>query len=759
MKLIKLKALLITVFSLGIISAQSLEEIDLNALSTLGPDELEQLQLLSNVDDVNNSFISVPDESLLPKQSQASNKYGYDFINKTPSSLTAIGDLPIPNDYKISLRDNFEIILTGSKERRFNLDVNLDGTILFPELGAISVYGDSFGEVKVRLKNLIEQSYVGVNIDISLKNMSAKKIIIVGAVSSPGIYLVNPFSTISGALQYSGGIEEYGTLREIILIRANGEKFSFDLYDLLINGDRSNDLTVEQGDTILVNSTTKFIDIIGDVNRPMTYEYKNDEEIKDLIGFALGPKKTANLDKIALTYLDNELKTSKISEISYDEIISVNNFKNLIAINVFSIQENPELKIKVTGPLENQGFFNLPSSGKLKDLLNLLNFTSEVNPYIAVLQEGNKSTLFSLSDQTTQDLSLSLNAEIFFFNKFSNDLNQTLQKFGSNENYTDLDLTYNSLKLLNDYQLRIYLDDERIDLPFYGEISVNEIIEYLGLDTSGLYSSKTTYIAPIANLIKVEDYKNLSFKASKFNILRFRSLIDETITVTVSGEVKLPGTYTLPKSTTLKSLYELVEGITEDGDENTVIFTRDSIKERNLRILEKAKQSLNDIMIRSSEEFSPSLTALLGQNIDEESLGRISGDLSERSPLVESFYLENNDTIFIPKKIATISVIGDVMNPSTFMFDESLRLKDVISNAGGYKQTAYKRGVYVIKTNGSIEKPSGIFLKNIKLEPGDTVVVPTDYNFDQPLITVLEPITSILSNLAFSAAAIDNLRQ
>ena len=99
------------------------------------------------------------------------------------------------------------------------------------------------------------------------------------------------------------------------------------------------------------------------------------------------------------------------------------------------------------------------------------------------------------------------------------------------------------------------------------------------------------------------------------------------------------------------------------------------------------------------------------------------------------------------------------MNPSTFMFDESLRLKDVISNAGGYKQTAYKRGVYVIKTNGSIEKPSGIFLKNIKLEPGDTVVVPTDYNFDQPLITVLEPITSILSNLAFSAAAIDNLRQ
>ena len=53
-------------------------------------------------------------------------------------------------------------------------------------------------------------------------------------------------------LGYSGGISEIGTLRNITLKRINGETYSFDLYKLLINGDRSDDITVEAGDVIVV---------------------------------------------------------------------------------------------------------------------------------------------------------------------------------------------------------------------------------------------------------------------------------------------------------------------------------------------------------------------------------------------------------------------------------------------------------------------------------------------------------------------------
>ena len=66
---------------------------------------------------------------------------------------------------------------------------------------------------------------------------------------------MNPFSSISSSLAYAGGIEEYGSLRNIKLIRQDGTSYKFDLYDILLRGDRSKDLTVEAGDTILVEGT------------------------------------------------------------------------------------------------------------------------------------------------------------------------------------------------------------------------------------------------------------------------------------------------------------------------------------------------------------------------------------------------------------------------------------------------------------------------------------------------------------------------
>ena len=219
------------------------QNIDPSFLSQLSPEEIEMAKDLYEQQGIKNESdkeeeLLITNDSLVKKESDedsnsiAGKKYGYDFFSSTPTSLTAVADLPLPNDYKISLRDQFKVILSGSKDDIFNLNVKLDGTILFPELGAISVVGLSLQEVKDKLSLLIKQSYVGVNIDISIQNLSAKKITIVGAVKTPGTYLVNPFSTITSVLAYSGGISEIGSLRDIKLIRKNKEVYSFDLYDL-----------------------------------------------------------------------------------------------------------------------------------------------------------------------------------------------------------------------------------------------------------------------------------------------------------------------------------------------------------------------------------------------------------------------------------------------------------------------------------------------------------------------------------------------
>ena len=236
-----------------LLSGQNIEEILLENLSVediknqvLGNDlDLESEtplvieESLQNPNFITNERMENPFEATTSEaEGLTAKKFGYDFFFRIPTSTTVIGDLPLPNDYRISLNDSLKVILTGSKEQIFSMQVNLDGTVFFPELGAISVAGETFEDVKRKLNNLVTQSYIGVNLDLSIQNLSAKKITIVGAVNFPGTYLVNPFSTITSSLAYSGGIDEIGSLRDIVLIKPNGEKFKFDMYEFLIKGNR-----------------------------------------------------------------------------------------------------------------------------------------------------------------------------------------------------------------------------------------------------------------------------------------------------------------------------------------------------------------------------------------------------------------------------------------------------------------------------------------------------------------------------------------
>ena len=127
------------------------------------------------------------------------------------------------SDYILALGDELKIILTGGKRDIYTLVVGLDGTILFPELGSISVFGESIKEVRNKIKNLIDLSYVGTEVSLSIEKLAARKINIIGAIKNPGTYIVNPFSTITSSLGYSGGFEDYSSLRNIKLIR-NGKE-------------------------------------------------------------------------------------------------------------------------------------------------------------------------------------------------------------------------------------------------------------------------------------------------------------------------------------------------------------------------------------------------------------------------------------------------------------------------------------------------------------------------------------------------------
>jgi protein involved in polysaccharide export with SLBB domain len=127
--------------------------------------------------------------------------------------------------------------------------------------------------------------------------------------------------------------------------------------------------------------------------------------------------------------------------------------------------------------------------------------------------------------------------------------------------------------------------------------------------------------------------------------------------------------------------------------------------------------------------------------------------MSESSREVTLF---DGDTIIIPKLSNVINIIGEVLNPVAFEFNDRMRIESAINKAGGYTISADKKRVYVIKANGLVEKTGrSVFIRDYNLQPGDTIVVPRKINTNtfQGLI----PVTQILSDLAFASAAIDNL--
>ena len=676
-----------------------------------------------------------------------SNIFGMNYINSIPTSISATSDLPLSNDYVLTFGDKLKVIFTGSKKSIFTVQVNLDGTVLFPELGSVYVAGESFGDVKRKIRNMVDVSYVGVDVDLSVQSITARKINIIGAVKNPGTYLVSPFSTITSALAYSGGFEEYASLRNVKVIRGN-EEFIFDLYDLLIFGSREGDVNIQQGDTIFISSTNNFINVRGQVKRPFIYQFKPDETIRDLINFAMGTDSVANENNIAVNHYSDGLEKIQTTEVSLEDDIALSNFKNPISVEVFTINSSTEFEVSVSGPVENVGNYKVSENSDLGSLIKELRFTNSVNPFIGVLQKGNYSKLFSLNDKSTQNLELSNNTEILFF--------------GRESILDDSRLSANSRVMLNDYMLNVSYRGRTVLFPFFGSIEAIQVIDYLGLDTTDIDEFKTTLISPLDDLVVVDSFKNLKFKAKKYNSLSFRHLSDQTINVSVSGEAELPGNYILNSNTSLMDLYELIGGLSESADENIVVFKRASVREQNIKAIEESRRQLTEFFIsnlQDGDNVQQEFVELLYYQIDEQDLGRISGDFGINSRDINNFFLQDGDSIFIPKKLSTVSVIGEVQNPSTFLHKPNLNIRSVINKAGGYKQFALKRSVYVIRANGEIERSRGIFQKNLKIYPGDTVVVPRDINIREDWITRVVPLTSILSNLAFSAAALDSLQE
>tara|TARA_B100000676_G_scaffold299016_1_gene342744 strand:- start:1983 stop:2453 length:471 start_codon:yes stop_codon:yes gene_type:complete len=141
-----------------------------------------------------------------------------------------------------------------------------------------------------------------------------------------------------------------------------------------------------------------------------------------------------------------------------------------------------------------------------------------------------------------------------------------------------------------------------------------------------------------------------------------------------------------------------------------------------------------------------------------EPTGRVAGDFSENSDIASNFILKDGDIINVPAISVEVTVQGEVLNSSSFIFDSDMDYNDYIKASGGYTSFADRRTAFVIRANGeSTPVGNNMFSGQVKIYPGDTIVIPR--NLDQlealPLISMA---TKIISDIAFSAASLNAIQ-
>ena len=686
--------------------------------------------------------------------------FGFDFITKIPQSISSTSDLPVPNDYLLSLGDELKIILTGSKREVFNLTIGLDGTILFPELGSISVFGESIKEVRNKIKNLIDLSYVGTEVSISIEKLAARKINIIGAIKNPGTYIVNPFSTITSSLGYSGGFEDYSSLRNIKLIR-NGKEISFDLYDLLIYGNRAKDINIQAGDTIKIEGSNNFVSIEGEVIRPYIYEYSPTDKFEDLVGFALGLASDADKNNIYVTEITNGLRRTKKINLS-DRVGDTYLEKLHVGTNVYVSQKN----VFVDGFGVSKGFVSSDIT-EFKELISGLQFSSDIYPFYAIYEfetlEGLSRTklAFSLADPDTyKDFQLHRNSTIYFFDR---DFVLRLSDFTANStDEEEIDFEDDDNYLLDAPIASEFVQYKSpnldLSLPIKGRITPKILHEYFGINEKISFEN----VGVITNIESFSDAYTQIYDADSIVAITLPKVEADLITVSISGQILNPGTYRLSASTSLNELYVLAGGFLENAFQEGIFFSREAVKENQQQAIIESRTILVDSLLQKSttnERAIGDINAIIALADNLEPTGRITGNFYPDTEFSKTFILSDGDNIFIPTKRDEITVQGEVLNSTSFLYDKDMSLIDYVNAAGGYSSYADKQAVFVVRADGTATKiDRNIFSGNdIDIQKGDTIVVPR--NLDQiEGLPLVQAATNIISNIAFSAASLNALR-
>ncbi|TMJ00619.1 MAG: hypothetical protein E6G97_18805 [Alphaproteobacteria bacterium] len=736
--------------------------------------------------------------------------FGYELFDRQISTFAPATNVPVPADYLVGPGDELDVQLYGSKNASFRLTVGRNGLVNFPQLGPISVGGQTFKSVKAGLEARVERQLIGVRASVNMAEIRSIRVFVLGDAKRAGSYTISGLGTISSALFAAGGVQPIGSLRNIQLKRRGELVRRLDLYDMLIHGDTTDDAKLLPDDVIFVPPIGSTVSVDGEVHRPAIYEVRNEGSVADVVQLAGGLTAEADTAKLALTRIDADLHRVVLQVDLSAATGKVEAVRNGDSLRVSRLRPTLDAGVQVQGYVYTTGAFAYHEGMRLTDVIRSVD---DLKPnadlhYILIRRElspDRRVTALSADlaaalhePSSSENVPLMARDRIMVFDRQSS-RDRVIQPLLD-------DLTLQSNIGYPDEVVRI---DGRANVPgaypLEAGMTVRDLIRAGGGLSGAAYggsaeltrykvingeSRRTELIQvdlaavlrgdPAANL-RLEPYDSLSIK-------RIEAWTEQE-QITLSGQVKFPGTYSIKQGETLKSVLLRAGGLTEYAFPEGSVFTRQELRDREQKQLDLlgdrmekdiAFAALQGIALNASGAAgvagaggaggaagaTTALTvghSLLTQLRQSRAIGRLVINLPRllRSSIgsVSDVIVRGGDELIVPKFQQEVTVIGEVQTATSHLYRPGLSRDDYIALSGGETVRADKSRIYVVHADGSVAANEGarwFHSSNVQIAPGDTVVVPLNAEHI-PALPLWQAVTQILYNIAIATAAVHSL--
>lgn len=317
-------------------------------------------------------------------------RFGADLVNELAAGATDFSPI-VPPEYLVQSGDELQITLWGSVDADLRLVVDRGGRVTIPRVGPVMVAGVRFGDLQDAITRRVAQTFKNFELSVSLGRLRGVRVYVTGFVQRPGAYSVAGLSTVMNVVMRAGGPAAAGSFRQIELRRSGKLAGNFDLYDLLLRGDRSGDRLVQPDDVIHVSPVGTQVALRGSVNKQAVYELKAGDTLNELIRMAGGFSPVADRTRVALERLDDRNAQRVVQLQLPDQNAAA--LANGDVVRVFSAVESglsihrQNKRVRVEGEVMRPGEYVLPAASSLSDALNAAGgLTREAYLFAAVFQ-------------------------------------------------------------------------------------------------------------------------------------------------------------------------------------------------------------------------------------------------------------------------------------------------------------------------------------------------------------------------------------